>query len=208
MAAGMLVLVGCIDFDSSNGSDIMHQKKRKRALSAICSFCDIGTYRNVFMKKLPAFVTLEYTLLLPVIMIFYIVLIYMGLYQHNRCVMQINTYIMATEGSKQYERDSERIFSVLRQKYQYLGKYLLVEEAELKCQLGQNQLVVTESGAMSNPLHVFDVGEAEWSLQAEAKANLLLPIERMRFVRKGQAWLGDLDAKEEENGASAGIYQR
>ena len=64
------------------------------------------------MKKDNAFVTVEYSLLLPILFLIYAVLIYVGIYQYNECLLQNDAFLYAIEGEEA----------------PYSDKYILVEE--------------------------------------------------------------------------------
>lgn len=50
------------------------------------------------MKQVSAFVTVEYALLLPVIVVVYSFLIYISIYQYDTCLAQNDAYFYAIEG--------------------------------------------------------------------------------------------------------------
>lgn len=68
------------------------------------------------MKKVDAFVTVEYALLLPVLYIVFAALIYIGSQQYNMCLLRQDVYFYAIEGEKP----------------DYANKYILIEEAEVE----------------------------------------------------------------------------
>ena len=49
------------------------------------------------MKKVDAFVTIEYTLLLPILYLVYAVLIYIAVYQYHACLEQSEAYFCEME---------------------------------------------------------------------------------------------------------------
>ena len=68
------------------------------------------------MKKIDAFVTVEYALLLPVILFVYCFLIYISIYQYNVCLLQNDAYFYASTGEHM----------------PYANKYLWIEEMEIE----------------------------------------------------------------------------
>ena len=71
------------------------------------------------MKKVDAFVTVEYSMLLPILFLIYTFLIYIGIYQYDVCLLQNDMYFYAMEGEVS----------------PYPNKYILVEEMGLEEQL-------------------------------------------------------------------------
>ncbi len=75
-----------------------------------------GAYRDDAMKKVGAFVTVEYALLLPVILIVYSFLIYISIYQYDACLLQNDAYFYALEGEHM----------------PYVNKYMWMEGVEIE----------------------------------------------------------------------------
>lgn len=76
-------------------------------------------------KAVDGFVTIEYTLLIPVLLIFYTFLICMGLYQYNECLLRTNMYLLGCEGARLFEKEVSSKIEILQnvQERLYYDKY-------------------------------------------------------------------------------------
>ena len=137
------------------------------------------------MRRVEAFVTIEYSLLLPGIMAVFTMLVCMGLYLHNQCVLQTNIYILSIEGAGMYaEKAEHRLTSLQKVEAElYKEKYILAEDMQTAYRLRGNNMVITGSGRMANPFWVFGVGEMSWELKAESNVNVISPCETLRLIK-------------------------
>ena len=121
-------------------------------------------------KNVKAFVTIEYSLLLPVLLLLFTFLVYIGVYLHNQCVLQTNVYLLAVKGARaEAESIGERIAHLQEQeKMLYKNKYLLAENIQTNYSAQRNKLVITGSGQMVNPFFASGTGGAMWQMFAES----------------------------------------
>lgn len=151
-----------------------------------------------FMKKglsvrSDAFVTIEYSLLMPVLLCMYTFLVYIGLFQYNRCLQQTNTFILGIEKEEQVE------LGALKQKEEqlYHEKYLLLDKLETTYCLKGTYGVLQSNAVMANPFACIGVGEENWVLQAECRVNNLSPAEMIRLCKTAGELLKEFAKKEE-----------
>lgn len=151
------------------------------------------------MKKLDAFVTIEYSLLLPVILTLFTMLVCIGLYLHNQCVLQTNVYILSIEGARLNVDDEEQRIMLLQKKETelYNDKYILAEDMQTTYQIKGNEIAITGGGRMVNPFSLFGMGESAWELSAESKANVINPSETLRVIKNVRNLLEKLPLEEE-----------
>lgn len=152
------------------------------------------------MKKVNAFVTIEYSLLLPGILAIFTMLVCMGLYLHNQCILQTNIYLMSIEGARLQADNHEQRLLLLQKKEQelYREKYVLAEGMQTTYELKGNKIMVTGSGNMANPFSVFGLGEKMWSLQAQSKTTILHPGKTLRLMKNALILLDKAASKEDE----------
>ncbi|MBR4059244.1 MAG: hypothetical protein IKK03_05320 [Lachnospiraceae bacterium] len=163
----------------------MYWKKRTKNTNSFYSFFNGSSCGNVFGKRIDAFVTIEYSLLLPGIMAVFTMLVCMGLYLHNQCVLQTNIYILSIEGAGMYADNAEHRLTSL-QKIEaglYKEKYILTEDMQTAYRLRGNNIIITGSGKMANPFWVFGVGEMSWKLNAESNVNIISPCETLLLIK-------------------------
>ena len=137
------------------------------------------------MRRVEAFVTIEYSLLLPGIMAVFTMLVCMGLYLHNQCVLQTNIYILSIEGAGMYADNAEHRLTSLQKKEAglYKEKYVLAEDIQTAYRLRGNNMVITGSGRMANPFWIFGIGEMSWELKAESNVNIINPCEMLLLIK-------------------------
>ena len=121
------------------------------------------------MKKADAFISIEYSLLIPGILAVFAIIIYMGLYLYNQCILQTNVYLLAVEGS---EMSAEN------------NKYILAENIQTLYGLRGDDITIKGSGTMTNPFSIFGMGNEKWNLRAEGEIEGYPLGEKMRLIKK------------------------
>lgn len=151
------------------------------------------------MKKTDAFVSIEYSLLLPGILAVFTMIICMGLYLYNQCILQTNVYLLAVEGARLYAEDNQQKLILLQKKEQelYAKKYILTENMQTVYNLKGNNITINGSGTMTNPFSVYGMGDKVWKLGAESKVGVYSPGERLRLMKNALKLLDDTELKEE-----------
>lgn len=120
------------------------------------------------MKRVEAFVTIEYSLLLPMLCLLYVFLIYVGIYQYNQCLFQNDTYFTALEGSNS----------------PYQNKYLLAEDMKLDYSRRGNRLYISGEGKMHSPISLWGIGEEYWYFQSELEVQEHSPTNLLRLFKE------------------------
>ncbi len=164
---------------------MVHRKKSKKSTNSIHSIFNNSPYDNAIIKKVDAFITLEYSLLLPVILGIFTLLIYMGLYLHNQCVLQTNINLLAIEGAKLYTDNNQQRLAFLQKKERDLlgEKYILVENIQIAYELKGNNITITGRGSMANPFSAFGIGNESWELRATSEVNVPSPRKSLKFIK-------------------------
>lgn len=154
-------------------------------------------------KTVGAFVTIEYTLLIPVLLLLYTCLIYMGLFLHNRCVLQANAYMLGVEGSRLTAMDpAEKVNWLQEKEAQLYHKYLLAEELCSTYQVQGNYIQISSNGQMANPFSVAGIGADTWNLNANCQISTISPVDTLRLCKAGRNFWQGLSDKEEQSSDS------
>lgn len=150
-------------------------------------------------KELGAFVTIEYTLLLTILMMLYTFLICMGLYLYNQCVLQTNVYLLGVEGAHLTDRNATQTIDWLQNKEKrlYNQKYLLAEGLEVHYRVQGNQIEITGSGQMPNPLSAVGLGANQWDLNAYSKVTVISPVNTLRLCEVARKLLQNISIEKE-----------
>lgn len=124
------------------------------------------------MRKVSGFVTIEYSLLLPLLYMLYTCLIYVALYEYNQCLLQTECYFVALG----------------QRKIVCQNKYLLAEDIEIDYTSKGHEISVKAEGTMSSPLFVMGIGRKKWYLQSEIGADIYAPTKILRLFK--EMWHG------------------
>lgn len=136
-------------------------------------------------KRIPGYLTLEFTLVLPALLLVYMALIEAALLLYNRCLLQENAEILLLQTVRDWEEGllGEELF---QDRVTGLAdyKYLFLQDRSASCQKSGMTLTVTVRGSLYNVFHAIGLGEAYWDLQAEASETLLNRKDMMRMIRR------------------------
>ncbi len=150
-------------------------------------------------KRVGAFITIEYTLLIPVLLLLYTCLIYMGLFLHNRCVLQANVYMLGLEGSRLTAAEpAEKVVWLQSKEKQLYHKYILAEELYSTYHVQGNNIQISSSGQMANPFSVVGMGASTWTLNAECEVTAMSPVNTLRLCELACSFLENASSKEEQ----------
>ena len=140
---------------------------------------------KVFKKYLKGSVTIEYTLLLPVLLAVYTFLIAMAIYQYNECLLMSNLYIIGNQRMELARLDGEEQVNLLKGRTArlYYEKYILVEVMQTKYSIKRKHIEITGIGKMRNPLAVIGIGNEEWTIRARCEQDVLDAVGVLRVYK-------------------------
>ncbi len=157
------------------------------------TFLDSRTYSEIiYMKQIvikkyvEAFVTVEYTLLVAVILLIYSFLLGIGVFMYNQCILQSNVRILALEGMTMVSLDSDQKITNLQRKEDrlYSEKYLFTEQMFTAYNIDGNNISIEGWGYMNSPISVLGVGEEQWLLQASCEEAAVSPADTLRLCKR------------------------
>ena len=151
------------------------------------------------MRAIDGFVTIEYTFLIPVLMVVFIFVVYMGLYQYNQCLLRTNMYILGCEGARLCDEDASSKIRKLQgiEKNMYYDKYLFVEDMKTAHFVKGTHVELQGSGKMSNPLATLGIGGSYWELKASCEADAVNGVEILRLHKVSQKMIHGMLSEEE-----------
>ncbi|MCD7806404.1 MAG: pilus assembly protein [Lachnospiraceae bacterium] len=118
-------------------------------------------------RRVGGYLTIELTLLLPMIIMVFLLLTEAGLYFYNRCLLRENAQILALQLAEEAETLTEEgladHISGLAQ-----NKYLLLRELQTSYRKEGGEIWITVSGNMYNFCSVAGIGDACLTLTEEA----------------------------------------
>lgn len=105
-------------------------------------------------KEANAYMTVEISLLFPLIVIILMCIIYMTFYSYNRTIAYQNAAITALYGQKGFfledEKQHERMYTVLENLNE--GQYIAIDKLRQKVSIEKNRYVVKQGGNVNIPL--------------------------------------------------------
>lgn len=136
-------------------------------------------------RRVDGYLTLEFTLLLPVLLLVYMVLTEAALYLYNRCLLQENAEILLLQTVRDWEEgslDEEHFQSHVDGLADW--KYLFLQESSAECKKNGAVLTVTVRGRMYNVFHALGLGEAYREIEAAAAGTLINRKETLRMIKR------------------------
>lgn len=153
--------------------------------------------RKLWNMQADAFITIEYTLLLPVLLLLYTFLIYIGIYQYDQCILQTNMYLLGSKGAALYIETPEEKLQCLQEieQHLYYDKYLLAEQLQTAYSVKGNRIQLNGSGKVFHPLSVFGLGGTYWELHAKSEATAASGANILRLCKQAKNLIKDIKSQ-------------
>lgn len=142
--------------------------------------------KNSGWQMAAGYMTVEATLIIPLVMYVCISILYLGIFQYDRCLMRQDAYRAALQGSSAYRGDNRRVYNrafrfledMSRDKYFATGFDYHIEV--------QGKALVTTEGYVSMPFRGIEnlVKAAGWTVNGRAESNCINPVVFIRLCRK------------------------
>lgn len=132
------------------------------------------------------YMTVEASLIMPLVFLVILFIIYVGFYQHDRCVMEQAAYRAALRGSSLYGADKDEKYRAVEDTLRELTENgLVVMEETHEIQI-KEQITILSEGNLRIPLSglVELTGSGEWSAEKKTESRLSDPVFFIRLCRK------------------------
>lgn len=139
-----------------------------------------------YRKACKAYMTVEASLLLPLITMGIVFTLYLGFYLYNVCLLRQIAYTAALRGSLQKEGNNAQIEEYTNEQLKDLisQRLLAIENLESRVEVTFSVVRVKLSMSMQMPLAKwFFPGAGLWEFAGEAKAKRLEPVTIIRGIR-------------------------
>ena len=141
----------------------------------------------MYKETKKAYMTVEASLLMPVILGGIIFTIFSGLYLYNVVTIKQAAYIAALRGSQVRGKSKDVIDAYVEQELENMlcGRILAGENSEIKIKVSSHKVSVQIRFVMNMPLfqEIFSKTNL-WIMEGKAEAELINPVEIIRNVRK------------------------
>lgn len=131
--------------------------------------------------------TIEASLLFPMLLGGIIFIIYMGFYLYNAGTIKQTAYIAALRGSQEKHKNSDAIENYVEQEVQKMlsNRMLVKENMEIKTKVFSNKVSVEIEFGMKAPFFQELWSKINlWKMETKAEAVRLNPVDIIRNVRK------------------------
>lgn len=154
------------------------------------------------MKIHNAYFTVEAALVFPVALGTVLFIVYMLLFQYDRCLMEQDMGALALWGSRVQAEDSEELRRLIRKRTNeiYMDKYAVWKMLALDVKLEHNRFEVTGKGQLTFPVPGMNFWNSDnvWEAEADYHFWRVSPVDFVRLCNRIRGWLetekqGDAD---------------
>ena len=141
----------------------------------------------MFKKEEKAYMTIEASLILPVIVGGIIFVLYLGIFLYNSCTIKQTAYIAALRGSQIKNVSTDEIDNYVKKQIDELLFQNILAREEVKKEVRTSIGKVTVKMSTDVNIPFTDLLSAKihiWEIETEGYANRVNPIEIIRGVRK------------------------
>lgn len=138
------------------------------------------------MKKenrcLNGYFTIEATFIMGITLFCIVLLIYLGFYQYNRCLIGQDAYRLAMKGSTLQFADNDEIYQKVSKEYHnfYWKKYMAMEISEPLISVEGNRVAIIIEGKISMPFS----GRDKWSITKECESKRIVPTQIIKMINR------------------------
>lgn len=144
------------------------------------------------MKEKNAYFTVEAAMVFPIVISVILFVIYMQLFQYNRCLMEQDLGAIALWGSLTDASDTTDLEQKTRTRIteMYRDKYAAWEITALDITLEKNVFSVRGTGQLTFPVSGWNFWSTEnvWGMEADYGYNRLSPVTFIRLCHKFKTW--------------------
>lgn len=148
------------------------------------------------MKK-NAYFTVEAALVFPVALGTVLFIVYMLLFQYDRCLMEQDLGALALWGSRVKAEDSEELQELVRKRISemYRDKYVVWKMLALDVKLEHNRFAVTGKGQLTFPVPDLNFwnGSNVWEAETDYRFWRISPVDFVRLCNRVKTWRGTED---------------
>lgn len=153
-----------------------------------------------FLKRnIDAFITVECSLLLTVILMVYAFLIGIGIFLYHQCILQSDIGILAVEGASMAGYDVQTVVKELQkvESRLYKEKYYMAEIPKIKISVSDSIIYMEGNGKVNSPVFAYGIGNAEWKIYSECTIQRNNPKKTIRLCKRVITLGEKLTAKED-----------
>lgn len=131
------------------------------------------------------YLTVEASLIMPVVLYVCIFIIYTGFFMYDRCLMKQDAYRAALRGSSVYRNSNQKVYNTAYEAMsEFAGEQYIAAEWEYEMAV-QSTVQVSVKGSIRMPFRGIAelVGAEEWKIQEMAESKCISPVIFIRMCR-------------------------
>lgn len=136
-------------------------------------------------KTADGYFTVEATMIMSITLVCVVLLIYIGFYQYDRCLLTQDTYRLALKGSSSQFLDNQEIYQKIYKEYEdyYWKKYIGMKMSEPSIEVNGAEVLVETEGKIKIP---FTFGKT-WDIRQKSISKRVVPSKEIRIFRRLQS---------------------
>lgn len=144
------------------------------------------TFLKCFKTGWSGYMTVEATLMIPIVLYVCIFIIYSGFFVYDRCVMKQDAYRAAMKAGSVYRQDGQEVYNTAWNALEELtvDKYIATQcHYEVSV---QGKVCVTVQGEVEVPFKGLEkmTGVSSWKIEEKAESQCLNPVFFIRMCRQ------------------------
>ncbi len=147
------------------------------------------------MKKENGYFTVEAALIFPLALGTVLFVVYMLLFQYDRCLMEQDLGALAMWGSRVEAESAEEFEKLIQKRLDgiYWEKYAVWKTKDLKVKLERNQFSVTGEGRLTFPIPGFHFWNEDtvWTAEIDFRFYRMSPTDFVRLCNRARGWIGN-----------------
>lgn len=133
-----------------------------------------------------AYLTVEASLVVTLVIYVYVFIIFMAFFQYDRCLLTQDSYILAMRGSREKYADSNEIYGQLKRERFEMNteKYLAFSWNETSIEVKESNIAVNQGGSVKTPImaNTFMLPEI-WQINIAKESARISPVTLIRRYR-------------------------
>lgn len=145
-----------------------------------------GTFLKCFKTGWSGYMTVEATLMMPIVLYVCIFIIYSGFFMYDRCVMKQDAYRAAMKAGSMYRQDGQEVYNTAWDTLEKLteNKYIATQcyyEVSV-----QGKICVAVQGEVEVPFGGLEkmTGVSGWKIEEKVESQCLNPVFFIRMCRQ------------------------
>ena len=126
---------------------------------------------------------------MPMVISSMLLIIYMWLFQYDRCLMELNIDEAIVKSEARFAKDNNESMAILKNDISDIDycRYILWEDRKTELKISRGVITVSQKGSLVFPFKSFAFwgGDNLWSAGTKEKVNIISPVNIVRICKSG-----------------------